>query len=169
MLYIFGKPSTFSSTWCHPGRVIVFEKKWETVVLVCLVFIDFSKELLTSHCEYTESESLDPSIDFLAWFQIVCHRYASKKVHFTFSNNIWPLSLLSISGTHMNGWTETLSCKKLHTLKKINARVSRGPLALSSPVHVGPNTFRAFVFCFLELKKYWKVVFLLTHFLEPSF
>ena len=84
-------------------------KNWETGVLVCLVFSVFSKELLTSNSENTESESLDPSIDFFAWFHIVCHRYASKKVHFTFSNTIWPLSLSSISRTHMNGWSETLS------------------------------------------------------------
>ena len=38
-------------------------KNWETGVSICLVFIDFSKELLTSHCENTESESLDPSIE----------------------------------------------------------------------------------------------------------
>ena len=45
-------------------------KNWETGVLVCLVFSVFSKELLTSHCENTESESLDPSIDFLHDFTL---------------------------------------------------------------------------------------------------
>ena len=39
-------------------------QKWEIHVLVCLVFHVFRKELPTSNCKNTESESLDPSIDF---------------------------------------------------------------------------------------------------------
>ena len=39
------------------------------------VFLAFSAQ---SHCKNTQSECLDSSIDFFAWFHIVCHRYASK-------------------------------------------------------------------------------------------
>ena len=45
--------------------------------------------------------SLDPSIDFFAWFHIVCHRYASKKVHFTCFNTILALSLSSPCRTQL--------------------------------------------------------------------
>ena len=51
----------------------VYDKKSEIqviFVLVSLVFVFFfgvfSTELMTSHCKNTESESLDPSIDFFA-------------------------------------------------------------------------------------------------------
>ena len=92
-------------------------KKWETVVLVCLVFHVFSKELLTSHCKNTESESLDPSIDFFAWFHIVCHRYGLKKVHFTCFNTILPFSPSSPCQTHLLPSADFLSCGPKHVTK----------------------------------------------------
>ena len=57
--------------------------------------------LLKSLGKNAESERLDPSIDFFAWFHIVCHRYASKKVYFTCFNTILPLSLSSPCRTQL--------------------------------------------------------------------
>ena len=66
-----------------------------------MFFYVFSTELLMSHCKNTESESLDPSIDFFAWSYIVRHRYASKKVHFTCFSTILALSLSSPCRTQL--------------------------------------------------------------------
>ena len=68
IIYKFGKAWACPSTWCHPGWVRVFEIfEKQPFYIVCLVF---SKDLLTSHCENTESESLDSSIDFLYDFTL---------------------------------------------------------------------------------------------------
>ena len=46
---------------------IMQKNQWKSQTFQILCFLGvFSTELLTSHCKNTESESLDPSIDFFA-------------------------------------------------------------------------------------------------------
>ena len=93
----------------------------------------FSTELLASHCKNTESESLDLSIDFFAWFHIVCHRYTSKKVHFTCFNTILPVSLSSPCRTQLPPSFDFLSYGGVR--KNLEKEVR--PLEFSQKFHSG--------------------------------
>ena len=77
-------------------------KVWVICVLVSQVFVFFgvfSTELLPLPYKITEVGRLSLFIDFFVGFHIVCDRYTLDNTHFTYFNNIWPLSRSSNFGT----------------------------------------------------------------------
>ena len=82
-------------------RSYLFQKNWVICVLVSLVFVFFLAFSAQSHCKSTESECLDSSIDFFAWFHIDCHRHVSKYAHFPCFTTILALSLSFLCWTKL--------------------------------------------------------------------
>ena len=102
--HIFGKLRTSAFTWYPPIRSYLSKN---------LSNLRFSFSSFGVFLVFSAQSSWRPIVKtlnlkvwtlpliFFEWFHIVCHRYASKKVHFTCFNTILPLSLSSPCRTQL--------------------------------------------------------------------